>query len=557
MNSLITLTQALQAHIKKLYPHATSNYTLTLNVDPQRQQFGDLSCNVAMLYAKELQQNPRVVAQAIITDFSHPLVTACEIAGPGFINVTLKPVFFSTILQELRAQRDSFFVLEPTEPHHSFNVEFVSANPTGPLHIGHGRGGIIGDVLGTVLRFLGHTVTKEFYINDAGNQIDKLGNSFKIRCQQVMGIAAELPEDGYHGEYLLELARAAHAQLGDQLLEQPEAFYAQYAKEHLLEKIKTTLADYGIIFDIWFSEKALHASGDHTESAIAESLETLQKNGFLYEQDGALWFKSTLFGDDKDRVVKRANGELTYVAADIAYLQSKIARGADKLVMVLGQDHHSYVTRLKAVLQALGKDPAMLDIILYQLVTVKEDGQALRLSKRAGRIVSLEDIVEIVGKDVARFFYLHRKPDAHLEFDIALALKHTDENPVYYIQYAYVRTLSLLEKAAKGTVDEPSAFDKIAPIDAEHLTEKESLLLKKIVALRALLQDISIHYQTHLLAYYVYDLAQLFHTYYGNTKIIDTLSIPQTRARLLMIMQLRDTVNLCLRLLGLSTPDKM
>lgn len=547
MNSFNLLVQTFKDHISSLFPKVNISYEVALTIDPARQQFGDISSNAAMLYAKELKKNPREVAQHIIQSFSHEYVKNIEIAGPGFINIFLKPTFFTTIMVELHDQGDIFFTLEPDVEKKHFNVEFVSANPTGPLHLGHGRGGIIGDVLGTVLRFLGHTVTKEFYINDAGNQIEKLGNSFKIRCLQELGQDTVIPEDGYHGEYLKALARKGHSELGNALAKQPESFYATYAKDYLLQKIKETLHGYGIDFDVWFSEKTLHNSG-----AIQAVLEKIARNNLLYEKDGALWFASTTFGDDKDRVVKRANGELTYVAADMAYLENKIERGANKLVMILGQDHHSYVVRLKAVLEALGQNPAMLDVILYQLVTIKESGQTMRLSKRAGRIVSLEDIIQEVGKDVARFFYLHRKADAHLEFDIALALSRTEENPVYYIQYAYVRTLSILQKAASNP-----EVSSITTRDAHALTDKEHLIIKKIVSLKLLLQDISHHYQTHLLTYYVYDLAQLFHNYYGNTKVIDLNQLPVTRARLLMIMQLRDTINLCLRLLGISTPEKM
>ncbi len=524
MNSINQLISAFKAHIKSLYPELSLPFDVTLNIDPQRQQFGDLSCNAALLYAsfEKLRMsgdgaNPRAIAQKMIQDFKNPQVKNIEIAGPGFINITVTPDFFPQLLTELRTQGDNFFTLEKDYPFKKFNIEFVSANPTGPLHLGHGRGGIIGDVLGTVLRFLGHTVTKEFYINDAGNQIEKLGHSFKVRCLQQLGLQAELQEDGYHGEYLKELAARAYAELGDALATQPDSFYATYAKEYLLQKIKDTLTAYGINFDIWFSEKSLHDSG-----AITLGLETIKKNGYLYEKDGALWLKSTEFGDDKDRVLKKATGELTYVAADVAYLENKIERGADKLIMILGQDHHSYVVRLKAVLQALGKNPDMLDVILYQLVTIKESGQQVRLSKRAGKIISLEDITEDVGKDVARFFYLHRKADAHLEFDIALALSRTEENPVYYIQYAYVRTLSMLEKA------ESLGIKDISAEDAKNITDKEALLIKKIVALKLLLEDISHHYQTHLLTYYVYDLAQLFSTYYGNTKVIDANNMPVT-----------------------------
>lgn len=545
-NSLEQLIEHFKKQVADLYPGISQAYEMTLNVDPQRQQFGDLSCNAALILAKTVGKPPRVIAQQIIDSFANESISQMEIAGPGFINITLKPVIFEALLQELQTQGDAFFKLEPDYPSKNFNIEFVSANPTGPLHIGHGRGGIIGDVLATILRFLGHSVTKEFYINDAGNQIEKLGNSFKIRCMQLLGHEALIPEDGYQGEYLKELAQKAYTEYGAQLADKPDHFFADYAKKYLLEKIKETLAAYGITYDVWFSEKSLHDSG-----AIKKSLATLQQRGFLYDLDGATWFKSTEFGDDKDRVIKRANGELTYVAADIAYLENKIERGADQLVMVLGQDHHSYVVRLKAVLQAFGYSPDMLDVILYQLVTIKESGEAVRLSKRAGRIVSLEDIIAAVGKDVARFFYLHRKADAHLEFDIALALERTQENPVYYIQYGYVRTISMLEKAHSLGITAADAAD------AQYLTQHEHLLLKKIIALKKLLEDISEHYQTHLLSYYVYDLAQLFHHYYGQVKVIDAEAIPVTRARLLVITQLRDTFNLCLRLLGISTPDKM
>ncbi len=548
-NELDLIITAFKKHLALLFPKVTTAFDVMLNIDAERQQFGDLSSPVALIYARELKTNPMILARAIIQNFEHPLVASIQIAGPGFINFTLTPSFFTAITQKILSHGSSFFKQDKSLPIYRYNIEFVSANPTGPLHIGHGRGGIIGDVLSTILTFLGHTVTKEFYINDAGNQIEKLGASFKIRCQQAVGMAALLPEDGYHGDYLVELAQQAQAQFGDQLAMQPDSFYATYAKNYLLEKIKNTLAAYGIIFDVWFSEKTLHDS-----AVIPQALEKIKQANYLYEKDGALWFASTAFGDDKDRVVRRADGQLTYVAADIAYLENKLERGAEKLVMVLGQDHHSYVTRLKAVLEALGRDPSALDVILYQLVTIKNEGETVRLSKRAGRIVSLEDIIETVGKDVARFFYLHRKADAHLDFDLALALSRTEENPVYYIQYAYVRTISLLEKAARtGTT-----FMQINASDAPFLTGKEHLIIKKILALKELLSDIARHHQTHLLAYYIFDLAQLFHNYYGGSiKIIDTENVAASRARLLTVTLVRDTLKLCLQLLGVSTPDKM
>ncbi len=298
---------------------------------------------------------------------------------------------------------------------------------------------------------------------------------------------------------------------------------------------------------VWFSEKTLHDSG-----AIATGISHLTEQDTTYQKDDALWFRATTFGDDKDRVLRKANGELTYIAADVGYLENKIARNFDHLIIVLGQDHHSYVARLKGILQALNHDPAILDVILFQLVTLKATGQLLRMSKRTGNIVTLDDLIETVGKDVARFFYLNRKADAHLDFDVDLALKKTDENPVYYIQYAYVRTKSILQKAEQ----EPD-LRVINDRDTVGLSDAEQLLLKKIISLNLLLQSITKHYQTHTLAYYVLELAQLFHAYYAKNRIIDPEKVTQSRARLLLVTIVRNTLETCLNLLGISCPESM
>lgn len=521
---------------------------ITLNVDLNKQQFGDLSSNAALILAPITQKKPRDIAQTIAENFSHPAVAKIEIAGPGFINFYLTPKAFQTIGQELYTQGKSFFVKSTDEVTHNYSIEFVSANPTGPLHIGHGRGGIIGDVLARIIHMRGHAVTTEFYINDAGSQIQKLGNSLKIRCEQALGIETSIPEDGYHGEYLQKLAQACITEYGKEtVLSKSNSFFAEYAKSHLLAHIQQTLAQYNITFNIWFSEKTLHESGE-----IDQAIDILTQRGFIYEKDGAWWFKSTEFGDDKDRVVKRSSGELTYVAADIAYLLNKLGRSFNKIIMVLGQDHHSYVVRLKAAMQALGNNPDNLDVILYQLVTLKESGELLRLSKRAGRIVSLKDIIDTVGTDVARFFYLNRKADAHLDFDLDLALKKTEENPVFYLQYAYVRTGSILEKAA--TLE---GLSDITQEDAQYLGIEEQFLLKKIASLKQILKDINETYQTHALTYYVLELAHAFHSYYAAHRVIDTQNIHTSRSRLLMIKLLRQTFTLCLDLLGISAPERM
>ena len=545
-----------------------------LNVEPGKQEFGDMNANAAMVLAKaslsarpELVEgsehktlewfdklttsggriNPRQIAQEIITNFKHPYISKIELAGPGFLNAWLTPKAFHDLASELATKKNAFFSLEEDVPKHRYDLEFVSANPTGPLHLGHGRGAIIGDVLGNILKFLGHQVTKEFYINDAGNQINKLGLSFKVRCQQALGIDAELPEEGYRGEYLLELAQQCIKENGKTVLEKPDAFFETYAKDHLLTKIKQTLEDYGLSFDVWFSEKTLHEDGD-----IERAIKILQEHNFIYEHEHALWFASTKFGDDKDRVVRKSSGEWTYVAADIAYLLNKAKRGFDHLVMVLGHDHHSYAVRLQGIKQALGLDRIDLAIILYQLVTMKASGQLVQMSKRAGTMVTLRDVIDEVGKDVARYFYLNRKADAQLEFDLDLALKKTEENPVFYVQYAYVRTGSILEKAAQE-----GELQKITVADAAHLGSAEALLIKKIASLKHLLEIIAATQQTHHLTYYTHELSDIFHRYYAQNRVIESTNIPQSRARLLMIQLLRETFATAFDLLGISKPLKM
>jgi arginyl-tRNA synthetase len=551
MNLIEQIQHSFSTFLQKTFNLTESDVhrhaALALNFDEHKQQFGDLNANAAMTLAKELKQNPRAIATQIIESFTHPAIDRIEIAGPGFLNLFLTPATWHALAHELYTHKEQFFVPD-VQKKYNFNIEFVSANPTGPLHLGHGRGGIIGDVLANVLLFLGHSATREYYINDAGVQITKLGNCLKIRCEQEAGMDSMLPEDGYAGTYLVDLAKQCIAEYGVAVIKESESFFQQYAQERLLHAIKETLTQYGINFDVWFSEKTLHADGS-IETVIAY----LKEHGHLFENEGALWFRSTAFGDDKDRVMQKSSGELTYVAADAAYLKNKVDRGFDRLIMILGHDHHSYAVRLQALLQALDLNKkATLDVILYQLVSMKEDGKQLRMSKRAGRIVTLADVIDTVGADIARFFYLHRKADAHLEFDLGLALTQTDENPVYYAQYAYVRTKSILAKAAQDPL-----FKAISAADAEHLSEHETLLLKKIISLKALLESIGANYQTHTLTYYLLELAQTFHSYYGKNRVIDAEHPDLSRGRILLITILRDTFETVLKLLHISLPEKM
>jgi len=529
-----------------LSPNQVSTIALELNTNESKSSFGDLSSNAAMVLAKQLKQSPRTIAQEIIDSFCNNSVEKIEIAGPGFINIFLTTKAFNQWSHEIFTQNSSYFT-PSTKENKSYSIEFVSANPTGPLHFGHGRGGIIGDVLGNILHFLGHSVTKEFYINDAGAQMQKLGNTLKIRCLQALGSSCTLPENSYQGEYMVDLAKQCIEEFGTEIEKKDDTFFIEYGKKELLAKIKSTLLEYGISYDVWFSEKSLH-----TSDAINKALEVLKKRGFLYEKDNALWFKSTEFNDDKDRVVKKSDGSFTYVAADIAYMLNKVNRGASDLIMILGHDHHSYAVRLQALQQALDLEKFPLTVLLYQLVKMKNHGEVVRMSKRAGNIVTLHDIIKEVGKDVARFFFLHRKADAQLEFDLKLALEKTDANPVYYVQYAYVRTLSILKKAKELHPEiTPGHDNNYQP--ASH----ERNLIKKIIQLKTLLTTIEKNHQTHLLTYYSIELAQAFHNYYSHVRVIDPSNKNTMQHRLMLITLVRDTLGLVLKLLGLSQPSKM
>jgi len=548
MNEILLVIQdAIKNFLTKNDYPLTLNDKITTNllVSEKEHQFGDITTNAAFVIAQQTKTNPRALAEACIAHLKETLpenlIASFSIAGPGFINMTLHEQYFISFAQNTL---DKGVKIKRTQA--PINVEFVSANPTGPLHFGHGRGGIIGNTLTRILQDRGYQSTQEFYINDAGTQITKLGLSLQARYLQNLDPQGDhpLPEEGYQGEYLIGMAEELVKKHQDTLTLKDASFFASYAKEALLKKQQETLKNYGINFDVWFSEKTLHTSG-----AIEETLALLEKNGHTYNESGALWLRASAFGDEKDRVLRKTTGELTYVAADIAYLRNKKDRGFSKLIMVLGQDHHGYVSRMKAAMQALGYNPDDLSIILYQLVSIKESGEVVRMSKRKGKIVSLDDIISTVGPDVARYFFLNRKADAHLEFDVDLALKRTEDNPVFYIQYAFVRTKSIEEKATK----EGFTFD----LTFSALDSYERSIIKKIAHLDLLLEDICTNYQTHLIAYYAYELAQITHHYYAHYRILERDQQDQSAQRFTMIKLLQKTLGRCLDLLGLSKPSSM
>ncbi|MBU1008264.1 arginine--tRNA ligase [Candidatus Dependentiae bacterium] len=569
--SVIRLIKKLLFELLKQEYQLSEKQALSIQIElntSDSKDFGDVTCNAALVLAKELKLNPRAVAQQIKEKIEaeqklSQYIASIDIAGPGFINIFFHENTWQTIAHELFTHHNELFQPEQSEqakPRKKYLLEFVSANPTGPLHLGHGRGGIIGDVLANVLGFLGHEAHREFYINDAGAQIEKLGRSFKARCYQELEQPIEFPDDGYAGEYLIELAKECLEKHGNSLLEKEDYFFQEYAKEQLLEQIKQTLDRYGIQFDRWFSERQLHKSG-----AVEQVIQLLRDKGLVYKKDDATWFQSTKFGDDKDRVVKKSDGTLTYIAADIAYHKDKFDRGYDKLIDILGQDHHGYVTRLKATLESVIEKKDCLDVILYQLVSIKSCGEQVKMSKRAGTFEKLEDVIEKVGTDVARFFYLNRKANAHLDFDLDTALKKTEENPAYYIQYSYVRTNSLFEKA--GKIDALRLFVEALQTGdtkkerikeaASHVDQAAIALIKKISSLETVLSTVASTYQTHLLSYYTLELARMFHAYYAGNKIINPDDIETSKSRLLLTKLVQQTLDLCLDLLGLSKPKRM
>lgn len=571
MNSITYLRQHIVELIGqefKLLPKQIAGIYLNLDLTGKH---GDLSTNAALIIAGMIHKAPLVVAEQIATLLTSPLldghpnplvahIKSVDVISPGFVNITLTENTWHTTAHELVVHPHSCFTLDAEETHSSYLVEFVSANPTGPLSLAHGRNAIIGDVLCRVLKFLGHKVWREFYINDAGMQIKHLGTSLQVAVQKKLGQTPTVSEVQYENSYMDELAEHCLEEYGQAVVQQSPEFWSNYAKAYFLRKIEQDLQRYGVEFDAWFSEKILFDT-----NKVQEALQLLHDKGYLYQQDDALWFKSQAFGDDKDRVIRKADGELTYIASDIAYHKNKFEREFDYLINIFGQDHHGYAKRLSATMQALGFPAEKLHILLYQLVRVVHGEELVKMSKRSGTFRSLDEVIDLVGRDVARFFYLNRKADAHLDFDLDVALRKDNDNPVYYIHYAYVRTGSILTKA----LETDALREYVEKLSQHNLNEvftqsleqdlnlNEIALLKRVCHLKDVLTNIARTQQTHLLANYAFELAQAFHAYYNTHKVIDLSDLLFTRSRLMLMSIMRDTLGLTLDLLGLSRPDRM
>ena len=520
---------------------------------PKQREFGDLATNVAMMWAKTAKKPPRVIAKTILKNLEDPdgILARKEIAGPGFLNFAFAPKFYYQRLRELAAGKEAALNLGHGA---KVQVEFASVNPTGPLHVGHGRVAVIGDVLARLHEATGFEVEREYYVNDAGKQMENLGLSLYARYRELFGETIEFPEDGYPGDYVRELAAEVKQRDGDKFLnESKEAavdFFRQFGGDSLLGTIRGELGGFGIQFDSFFSERALRE-----RSEVTRSMDLLRARGLLYSEDGAQWFKSTDFGDDKDRTVIKSDGELTYFASDIAYHRNKFERRFAKLINVWGADHHGYVPRLKAALRGLGYDPAVLQVVLVQMVQLTRGGEPVRMGKRTGEFVSLEEVLEEVGRDAARFFFLMRKSDSHLDFDLDLAKRQSSENPVFYVQYAHARVASIFEQALKNDVAWNSAQREIVRVERLELAE-ELEVIRKMIQFNDVLEESVRELEPHRIVFYLLDLAGEFHRYYNRCRVISE-DEDLTRARLLLVENTQKTIRRGLKILGVAAPLKM
>ncbi|MNO30427.1 Arginine--tRNA ligase [compost metagenome] len=520
---------------------------------PKDKAHGDLATNAAMQLTRIAKKNPRQIAEALINqlDFSKAGIEKADIAGPGFINFTLGKSYLYPVLEQVYAQGENYGRTSKGSGQR-IEVEFVSANPTGSLHLGHARGAAVGDALCNVFDFAGYEVTREYYINDAGNQVVNLSKSIEARYLQELGQDAEMPEDGYHGEDIRGFAKELVAEKGDSLLsfstEERAAFLSKYGLEKELAKIKRDLERFRVGFDIWYSETSLYKNG-----LVEASLKDLRDKGQIFEQDGATWLRTTDFGDDKDRVLVKNDGTYTYLTPDIAYHRDKYERGYDQMINIWGADHHGYIPRMKAAMEAIGKDPNKLTVLIAQMVSLFQDGEKVKMSKRTGKAVTMVDLMDEVGVDAIRYFFTMRSMDSHLDFDMDLAISTSNENPVYYVQYAHARVCSIFRQAEEQGIAAPEPKDaNLSKLTAEH----EYNLLRKLGELPEEINLAADNYAPHRLVRYVYELAALFHSYYRAERVI-TEDAEQTAARLVLLGAVRTTIANVLRLIGVSAPDRM
>jgi len=518
---------------------------------PPKKEFGDFATNFAMQAARGAKTNPRVIAEAIVERMNETWMEKAIIAGPGFINFYLKTDWLYTMLADVLTQGENYGNSQAGGKE-KIQVEFVSANPTGPLHVGHGRGAAVGSALVNLLKAAGYDVASEYYINDAGNQIDNLAASVNARYLELLNQEVDFPENGYHGEDIIDTAKGIIDREGDAYLafsvEERLTKFKEIALQEKLAALKTDLASFNVYFDVWFSECTLHQNG-----ALEKTCQVLKDNGSIYEHEGALWLKSTAYGDDKDRVVIRDNKIPTYLAADIAYHRNKLERGFKKLINIWGADHHGYICRVKAAIGSLGYSPEQLEVLIVQMVSLYRSGQLVKMSKRTGQSVTLTELIEEVGTDAARFFFIMRSLDSQLDFDLDLAKSTSNENPVYYIQYAYARIASIFRQATEDGITlseiDHSKFNLLT-------TECEIDLIKKLGEYKEEIIDAAKERAPHRIARYVHDLAGQFHTFYNQCRIKGVDRDLQL-ARMGLALAVQTTIRHAFNILGISAPEKM
>ncbi|MGD9666421.1 MAG: arginine--tRNA ligase [Synergistaceae bacterium] len=521
---------------------------------PRQAGHGDWATNIAMQLAKPFGMKPRELADKLIDKVPlGEIVEKAEVAGPGFINFTLASNWITEAIKSTIAQNENYGRVNSGKGRR-VQVEFVSANPTGPLHMGHGRGAAVGDITASILDFAGWDVEREYYINDAGLQMELLGKSAQSRYFDELGRGDEapMPEDGYHGEYMTDIARSFVKKYGEELskkpLEETVEFFSVETGKIVTEMIRKDLEEFGVTFDVWFSEKSLYDNG-----RVEPAMEELKKRDYAYEEEGALWFRSTLFGDDKDRVLIRTNGVPTYFTSDVAYLKNKYDRNFEKLIYVWGADHHGYVPRLKSVNKAFGHPDDAVDVLLIQMVNLLRDGKPVQMSKRAGTIITLREIMDEVGVDATRFFFVMRRCDSTLDFDLELAKKATSENPVFYVQYAHARICSIYRELEERGVTLP----EIEEFDVSLVTDQSEINLAKAISrLPEEVEKSADEFAPHRIAYYATELAEAFHSFYNSQRILG-VEEPVMKTRILLMEAAKITLKNVLGLLGVSAPEKM
>lgn len=513
--------------------------------------FGDYASNAAMILASRARMKPRKIAEDIVANISDPrgMIEKIDIAGPGFINIFIKPEFWAASLQEIDEARENFGKSEIGKGQ-KVQVEFVSANPTGPLHIGHARGAVTGDVIASILQAAGYSVFREYYVNNVGNQMNTLGMSVFLRCRELLGEKIEFPPEYYQGDYITGLARELLDKHGRGILEDPDylAICREYASESILNGIKEDLAALGVSFNDYFPESDLYK-----DDGLQKVLRELQEKDFIYSDGKTLWFRTTKYGDEKDRVVVRENGEPTYFASDLAYHKKKYERGFAKIIDVWGADHHGYIPRMHAGVQAFGYKKESLRIVLVQLVNLLREGVPVAMSTRSGEFVTLREVVDEVGRDAARYNFLMRRSDSHLDFDLELAKKQSNENPVYYVQYAHARICSIMRTAAERDVAVPG----FGEVNLKRLNIPEEISLIKLLSrYPEMVEGSAGSLEPHRFTFYLGELASVFHSYYNKHRVISEDAV-LSRARLFLAKAVGIVIKNALDLLGVTAPEKM